>query len=75
MLNGRFALEMYYAYGGTTSNTGMSWGRELSTDQAYFCYSPSLETVVIDLFGGTKVGGCEGREKTSVIVGQHTYSL
>ena len=49
----------------------MSWGRELSTDQAYFCYSPRLETVVVDVLRGTKVCGCEGREKTSVIISQH----
>ena len=48
----------------------LGWGRELSTDQAYFCYSLRLEAVVFDVSRGTKVGGCEGREKMSMIIGQ-----
>ena len=50
--------------------TGTSWGRELSTDQAYFCYSLRLEAIVFDVSRGTKVGSYEGREKMSVIIGQ-----
>ena len=67
-------LSFNTAYDGTTSTTGMSWVRELTTDQAYFCYSFRLVTVVFDVLKGTKVGGCEVREKMSVIIGHCSTS-